>query len=158
MVPVSASGRGRAGSVVVTPRRLASGSKVVPCRIVEITTAKKTMLKKVLDPSTSSITGKVASTTGTAPRRPAQPSTTRSAIEKRSNAVLTKVATGRATNTSTSASAVPLTATSPRSLGKTSRPSARNMEICAIQARPWWNTVTVRLAGMREDPSISPAR
>ena len=122
-----------------------------------MTTAKKTMLKNVLDSSTWSSTGKVASTTGTAPRSPAQPSTTRSAVVKRSKAVLTKAATGRATNTSTSASAVPLIATSPSSLGNTSSPSARNIAICATQASPWWNTVTVRLAGMRAEPSTSPA-
>jgi hypothetical protein len=54
---------------------------VDPCSSVEITTAKKTMLKKSLSGSTPSITAKVASTTGTAPRNPAQPSTSRSAIE-----------------------------------------------------------------------------
>ena len=122
-----------------------------------MTTAKKTMLKNVRDSSTWSSTGKVASTTGTAPRSPAQPSTTRSAVVKRSKAVLMKTATGRATKTSTSASAVPLIATSPRSLGNTSSPSARNIEICATHASPWWNTVTVRLAGIRAEPSISPA-
>ena len=45
IVPASASGRGRAGSSVVTPSARASGSKVVPWMIVESSTAKKTMLK-----------------------------------------------------------------------------------------------------------------
>ena len=48
-------------------------------------------------------------------------------------------------------------ATSSSWLGKTSSPSARNSAICATQARPWWNTVTVRLAGIRAEPSTSPA-
>jgi hypothetical protein len=76
-VPVSASGRGRAGSLVVTPRRRAKGSKVVPWSSVEITTAKNTMLKKSVLSGMFSITGKMASTTGTAPRSPAHPSVTR---------------------------------------------------------------------------------
>ena len=99
----------------------------------------------------------MASTTGTAPRRPAQPSTIRSRVSKRSKAVLTNVAIGRATNTSAQARAVALSATSSSRLGNTSRPSATNIAICATQASPSWKTVTVRLAGMRAEPSTSPA-
>ncbi|MEJ7716124.1 MAG: hypothetical protein WKF40_10725 [Thermoleophilaceae bacterium] len=40
---------------------------------MEASTTKKTMLKNTPPSSTPSITGKVASTIGTAPRRPAQP-------------------------------------------------------------------------------------
>ena len=94
-MPVSTSGRGSAGSVVVTPSLRASHSTVVPWSSVEITTAKKTMLKNVRGcPARRSITGKVASTTGTAPRRPAQPSTTRSRRVKRSRAVATNADSG----------------------------------------------------------------
>ena len=93
-VPISTSGRGSAGSDVVTPSLRASHSTVVPCSSVESTTAKKTMLKNSLLCSTPSITGKVASTTGTAPRSPAQLSTTRSPVVKRSSAVATNVGQG----------------------------------------------------------------
>ena len=158
MVPVSASGRGRAGSLVVTPTARAKGSKLTPWTSVEMTTAKKTMLKNSVLCGTWAITGKVASTTGTAPRRPAQPSTRRSTAEKRSNAVATNTATGRATKSSTSASAVPSSATSGRSLGNTSRPSTTNRLIWASQPSPSWKTVTVRFAGIGAEPSISPAR
>ena len=85
-----------------------------------------------------SSTGKVARTTGTAPRRPAQPSTSRSADAKPLNAVATNTASGRATTAARRASTVPSTATSPRSAGNTSRPSVKNMPSCATQARPSW--------------------
>ena len=65
---------GAGGSSDVTPSQRATGSIVVPCSSVESSTAKKTMLKNVSTAGTSSITGKIASTTGTAPRSPAQPS------------------------------------------------------------------------------------
>ena len=135
-MPDSASGRGSAGSLVVTPSHCASGSKVVPWTSVEITTAKKTMLKNSREWGTSAITGKVASTTGTAPRSPAQPRTSLSLTEKESSAVETKVATGRATNSRSSASTVPSIQTSSRRLGNTSRPRARNIVIWATQPRP----------------------
>ena len=157
-MPVSIRGRGSAGSVVVTPSLRASHSTLVPCRIVDRTTAKKTMLKNSLLCSMFSITGKVASTTGTAPRRPAQPTTTRSPAVKRSNAVASAAVRGRAMKTSKSASAVPSSQTSSSLLGNTSSPRARNIAIWATQPRPWWKTVTVCLAGMRAEPSIRPAR
>ena len=116
------------------------------------------MLKNVSDCGTSSITGKIASTTGTAPRSPAQPRNAFSGMLKPLPSVLTSVASGRATNTTTSASSVPSHATSSRSAGKTSRPSVRNIVSCATHAMPSWNAVTVRLAGMLADPSASPAR
>ena len=111
IVPVSASGRGNAGRLVVTPRRFASGSNVDPWTIVERSTAKNTMLKYSWLCGTPSSTGNVASTTGTAPRRPAHPRASRSPAVKRSNAVATATATGRATSISTSARTVPSNAT-----------------------------------------------
>ena len=71
--PSRRAAAGSAGSAVVTPSAWASGSKVVPWTMVEMTTAKKTMLKYSRLLGTPLITGKVASTTGTAPRSPAQP-------------------------------------------------------------------------------------
>ena len=56
------------------------------------------------------MTGNVASTTGTAPRSPAQPSTRRSVVRSGANAVATMTASGRATKTSTSAISVPSSA------------------------------------------------
>ena len=153
-MPASASGCGSAGSFVVRPSRFASGSIVVPWRIVDSTTAKKTMLKNSSDSSgTPSITGKVARTTGTAPRRPAQPSSICSRWLKPNGSVDTSTAIGRATNTTTSASTVPSTATSPSWSGKTSRPSVRNMTSCATQPSPSWNAATVCLAGTFALPS-----
>ncbi len=76
IAPASASGSGSAASVSVTPSRWASGSKVAPWSSVETTTAKNTMLKNSTLFGTPSITGNVAKTTGSAPRSPAQPSTT----------------------------------------------------------------------------------
>ena len=65
------------------------------------------MLKNVRLPSTPAMTGNVPSTTGTAPRSPAQPSTNRSLIDSDANAVATTTASGRATKTSTSAMSDP---------------------------------------------------
>jgi hypothetical protein len=116
------------------------------------------MLKNSRLPGTPSITGNVARTTGTAPRRPAQPSSSRSRTVKRSSAVPRIVAAGRATTTRISASSVPSITTSPSWLGKTSSPSARNIEICATQASPWWKVMIVRFAGTVAVPRIRPAR
>ena len=109
----SISGAGSAASVVVTPSHLANGSNVVPWTIVETSTAKKMMLKNSWLCGTPSITGKIASTTGTAPRSPAHPSTARSGSVNPANAVATITATGRATTATISASVLPLTATDP---------------------------------------------
>ena len=158
IVPVSAIGRGSAGSSVVRPSAFASGSKVEPWSTVEITTTKKAMLKYVLLSGTPSITGNVASTTGTPPRSPAQPSAKRSAALKWSKAVATKAATGRARATSTRAITVPSTQTSSSWLGNTSRPRVRKSPICATHASPWWKTVIVLRAGIVALPSTRPAR
>ena len=89
---------------------------------MDTTTAKKARLKNSRFRGTSAITAKVASTTGTPPRSPAQPSASRSRAVKSSKIVASAAATGRATTTTTSASTVPSKATSPRSLGNTSSP------------------------------------
>ena len=119
-----------------------------PGAMVEMTTAKKTMLKYSRLLGTPLITGKVASTTGTAPRSPAQPRTSRSRALKRSKAVASAVASGRATKATTRAIRVPSTSTSPSWLGKTSKPRVRKSVIWATQARPSWKAVIVRLAGI----------
>ena len=72
------------------------------------------MLKSSRARGTSAITGKVASTTGTAPRRPAQPRIARSGHEKCENSVAGITASGRATTAATIASTVPSTAMSPQ--------------------------------------------
>ena len=90
--------------------------------IVESSTAKKTTSKTCVLPPTPAMTGKVASTTGTAPRSPAAESARRSLHVNRAGRVAMATATGRETKTSTSASTVPRTATSSSRLGKTSRP------------------------------------
>ncbi len=141
----------------MTFSRRASASNVVPCTTVEMSTAKKTMLKKSPLSVTSAITGNVASTTGTAPRRPAQPSTTRSATPKPIRGVETNTASGRATTVTTKASTVPSTTNSPSCAGFTSSPSARNITTWASQPMPSWKVMIVRLAGIRADPSARPA-
>ena len=143
---------------MVTPSRRATASIVEPCRTVESSTAKNTMLKNSSDWGTSAITGKIASTTGTAPRRPAQPSSPFSRASRPLPHVVASIATGRATKTTTSASSEPFHATWSRSAGNTSRPRVRNIASCATQARPSWNAVTVRLAGRLAEPIARPAR
>ena len=98
---------GSAASPVVTPRRRASASKVVPCTTVETSTAKNAIAKNSSLRGTPSRTGNVASTTGTAPRSPAQPSTARSRRSKPAPVVATSAASGRATTAASSASTVP---------------------------------------------------
>ena len=126
--------------------------------IVESSTAKKTTSKSWVLPPTPAMTGKVARTTGTAPRSPAPESARRSLHVNRAGRVEMATATGREMNTSTSASTVPRTATSSSRLGKTSRPSETNIATCPTQASPWWKEVTVCWAGMPAVPSASPAR
>ena len=121
---------------MVAPSQRASGSNVVPWMSVESSTAKKTTSKSRVLPLTPSMTGKVARTMGTAPRRPAPDSTARSAHVKRIGRVATATAIGRETKTSTSASTVPRRATSSRRLGKTSSPSATNIATWPTHARP----------------------
>ena len=116
------------------------------------------MLNSSRLPGTSASTGNVASTTGTAPRSPAQPSTSRSRLPKLANSVAGKTASGRATAAATSASTVPSTAMSSSWCGNTSRPRVRNIPTWATHARPWWNAVIVCWAGIAAEPSASPAR
>ena len=101
MRPDSSSRRGSAGSSVVSPSRLASGSKVAPWTRVELTTTKKTIAKSCSPLPTPATTGKVASQIGVAPRSPAQPSIARSRRSSGEKAVATKAAKGRATRIST---------------------------------------------------------
>ena len=76
-------------------RRPATHSRLDPCTIVETTTTKKTALKIVFECGTSEESTNVASTIGTAPRSPAQPSSSRSREVKSLNAVDAQTATGR---------------------------------------------------------------
>ncbi len=143
---------------MVSPSRRASGSKVAPWTRVELTTTKKTIANSSSPLRMPATTGKVASQIGVAPRSPAQPSSSRSRMRKGESAVAAKVASGRATRISTAESASPLTATSPRALGKTSSPSRMKSEICEIQPSPSWKVVSVRLAGIGAVPSASAVR
>ena len=156
--PTSSSASGSADSLVVTFSRAASASNVVPCTTVDTSTAKKTMLKNSTLPAMPAVIGNVASTTGTAPRRPAQPRTTRSATPKPIPSVDANTPSGRATTTTMTASTVPLSITSGRSDGNTSSPSARNMTTCASQPMPEWKVTMVRLAGICALPSARPTR
>ena len=73
-------------------------------------------------------------------------------------AVATKVASGRATKISTAESARPLAAMPPRSSGKTSSPSRMKRPIWDTQPSPSWKETTLRLAGIRAEPSASAVR
>ena len=157
MIPVSISGGGSAGSSLTRPRRFASGSKVAPWIRVEVTTTKKIVLKISSASPTPATTGKVASQIGIAPRRPAQPSISRSRLSNGAKALATKAASGRATKISTAESSRPSPATSTRPLGKTSRPSRTKSEIWATQERPWWKAIVVWRAGTGPVPRISAA-
>ena len=130
------------------PGARASGSNVAPCSSVEVSTTKKTMLKNRSALGIPSITGKVASTTGNAPRRPAQLTrATREPGSARSAWPATRPRGAPRTSARRSGSAR-RTATSPNSLGKTSRPRVRNSAIWLTQARPSWKSSTVRLPGI----------
>ena len=127
---------------------------MLPWIRVEVTTTKKTTLKISVVSPTPATTGKVASQIGIAPRRPAQPSISRSRLSNGDSALATKAASGRATKISTTAtsSAAPAWSSSP--LGKTSSPSNTNSEIWAIQERPWWKAIVVWRAGIGPVPRI----
>ena len=104
------------------------------------------------------MTGKMARTTGTAPRRPAQPSSVFSCTEKPWNEVDANAATGRATKQMTSASSVPCHQKSSSVDGKTRIPSVRNIAICATHASPSWKAEIAPRAGICPVPSTRPAR
>jgi hypothetical protein len=112
--------------------------------MTETTTTKKTALKIVFALSTCEESTKVASTIGTAPRSPAQPSRRRSRALKSLSAVDTQTATGRTTKTRSSASARPEPATSVSWRGNTRRPSTMNSVTCARNAMPSWKPTSCR--------------
>src|SRR4029079_15641729 len=107
----------------VTRSTVATRSSVVPCTTAETTTTKKTALKIVSRSPTWDESTNVPKTIGTAPRRPAQPSSARSRLVKSLTAVEAQTATGRITNVRAAATHSPASATAGRSLGKTSNPS-----------------------------------
>ena len=158
MRPDSSRRRGSAGSSVVRPSRVASGSKLAPWIRVEVTTTKKTIAKSSSPVPTPATTGKVASQIGVAPRRPAQPSIARSRRSNGAKSVATKAASGRATKISTAESARPSSATSASVLGKTSSPSRMKRPIWATQPTPSWKATIVRRAGIRPEPRASAVR
>ena len=124
---------------------------------VESRTAKKTMLKRSMLSGTPSMIGKVARTTGTAPRSPAQPSTTRSEAEAEGGG-RDERRKGRATNSTTSASTVPSIAKSASSAREDEQPEREEHRQLGHPGRPWWNDMIVCCAGMRATPSVRPAR
>ena len=95
--------------------RGATRSSVVPCTSAETTTTKKTALKIVSRAETCDESTKVPRTIGTAPRRPAQPSSARSRLVKSLNAVEAQTAAGRTTKVSAAATRSPA---APRPAGR----------------------------------------
>src|SRR3989442_3061438 len=142
----------------VNPSRRAIGSIVNPWTRVETRTTKNAMLKNSILRGTFSITGKVARTTGTAPRNPAQPNRSRSVAVYGPNAVATAAASGLATRATTSASSVPLQRTTSSWLGNTSTPRAKNKPISASAANPSTNALTDEDPGSSVLPNSSPVR
>ena len=136
----------------------ATGSIVVPCSTVESSTTKNVTLKNVSASAMSADTANVANTIGTAPRRPAQPSTSFSPVVNPWRTVTSSAASGRAKTAVTSAIAVPSSAMSPRSPAFTSSPSSRNSPSCATHARPSWKVMIVRRAGDEALPRTRPVR
>ena len=156
--PTSSSASGSADSVVVTPSRAASPSNVVPCRTVETSTAKKTMLKNSTLPSTPADHRERRQHHGdrAAQARPAEHDALR---EPEAHAERRHEHAERPRDEhDDERSTVPSSATSPSSDGNTSSPSTRNMTTWASQPMPSWKVTIVRLAGICADPSASPAR
>jgi len=91
--------RGSPGAVTFS-RRAAQGS-VGPCARVLITTMMNTMSNSRVAPGTWAFMGIVASTTGTAPRSPAQDKKACGRQGTRNGSVAAITAAGRATSTST---------------------------------------------------------
>ena len=144
--------------VPARPRRRATVATVVPWRATETRTTKKTTLSTKRPPGTPSVIGKVASTMGTAPRRPAQVMMASSARGRRKGRRHTRTATGRATRISAAATTMPWTATSASSEGKISSPRTRNRPTSATVARLRWNAIRLsRWRGVRS-ASTRPAR
>ena len=105
---------------------------------------KKTASKIVFRFGTSDDSAKVASTIGTAPRSPAQPSSSRSRLVNLLKAVDAQTAAGLIASMSRNASATAGTATSSSRLGKTSRPRTMKSATWARNARPSWKATSWR--------------
>ena len=150
----STSGAGIAASSEVTPSQRATGSIVSPCSDVESSTTKNATWKIVSPCAMPSVTGKVANTIGVAPRRPAQPSISRSGSVNPYATI--SAASGRASSAVTMAIAVPSGMNSISSRGLTSRPSSRKSASCATHARPSWKVMIVRRAGEEALPITRP--
>ena len=103
------------------------------------------MLNSVSPPETPATSGNVARTIGTAPRRPAQPTSVCSRSENRERSRDAYTATGRATSVRNTVVSTATPSTGRIRLGNTSSPSVTNMAICPSQARPSWKRARLRL-------------
>ncbi len=99
--------------------------------------------------------GMVASTMGTAPRRPAQLSRACSRSGSRNGVSVSTTESGRARKTSTAPITSAGTTAEPIDSGVQSRPSRTNMPICPIQARPSAKPRTAGPCGSLELPRIT---
>ena len=93
----------------------------------------------------------------TAPRRPTHDMNSFSRLEKRNGARQMNTASGRATSISASATASAASACSGSRSGQASRPSSRNMPICASQVAASRKTTTVLCARVGRLPTTRPA-
>ena len=93
--PTSSGASCTGGAGESSPSRPATHSSVVPCTVTDTTTTKKTALKIVFEWVTSEESTNVASTIGTAPRSPAQPSSARSLFVNLLKSVEAQTAAGR---------------------------------------------------------------
>src|SRR3954451_9352110 len=123
-----------------------------------MTTITKTMSNNRWEPVTSSANGIVASTMGTAPRRPAHEMNNLSARDIRMANAQASTDNGRATNVSSSpARAATTTSYIEMLLGVTSSPSITNKPIWAIHATPSEKDLVAARCGRSLLPSTSAA-
>ena len=114
--------------------RCANQPIVLPCNSSEASTTTKATLKIIRASGKLAIKGKIASTIGTAPRRPTQETYAISVGVKRKGARHKPTASGRATNISTAATPSAGQANPAISEGVTSKPSNTNISACDSQA------------------------
>ena len=149
MIPVSISGWGSAGSSLTTPRRRASGSNVVPWIRVEVTTTKKIALKISCPSPTPATTGKVASQIGIAPRRPAQPSISRSRVVERRQRAGDERRQRAGDEDQRRREQQPLAGDVAEPAGEDQQPEQGEERDLATHARPWWKAIVVWRGGHR---------
>jgi hypothetical protein len=144
---------GSAGAI--TPSRLATHGSVGPCISVNTPATMKTTSNSAAECGTWALTGMVASTIGTAPRRPAQDRNARSRPGSRNGSVAASTAAGRARNTRTRPTAMAGRIWAGSRAGEASKPSMTNSPIWASQPIPSAKPRVAGPCGSRALPSTT---